>query len=689
MERRQRSSALFDSVPRLTFEALSKIAAQLSVLAFIVLQLLVNPDMTPLLRRLTIVALIVGGTTARPGRYGNSIAWVWLAALAPALLRWLTSREGPVLDVVWMAGLSASLVRTGSWTNWSLPPVWGVFAGGWALTLSLAWPVLLAREIGFDVAVLWDANAINSWGMLSAPQSVSWLLFVVWTQLMGLLWLNAVAARSLRGTTGLVPAGLGLCAGTTLASLVAIYQGVVHLGFLSTEFWASLARATGTMLDANALGMCAALAGPVAFVALHTRGTKAATAIGTVVLAVNLGGVWVSGSRTAALCGAAGATGLVLALWTSSGASRRLLAATFLAVGVALALLVSVTGAVGPVRRLLELPATIGGALDVLFLRDAYGPTAFTMFWDYPLTGVGISAYQVLAPDYRRLLDGGTLPFDTAQNWWRHQLAELGLLGAAIPFAWSGAIAWIVVRGRYAAADRATIIVVRSLLAGIGLGSVLQVPTQNPLVLLWFFLLLGWLILLKQPHAQEGHPPRASMRAAWTTVALAALLYASAHLMLARGTLGVERRAVRAGRDYVVHAHALERRRGGSEFRWTRDRSRFVWPTKMQKLVIEVWAGHPDLKQRPVQVRVATRCGVLLDRSLANSTPVKVAVDLPLGVQAIEVVVDVSRTWRPSEYGSADERDLGVAVSKEFVSGDQPGLTPVPFPSCQVTGPRS
>ena len=53
--------------------------------------------------------------------------------------------------------------------------------------------------------------------------------------------------------------------GATVASLVAVYQGTVDLGLLSTAFWAARMRATGTMLDANAMGVCAALAAPMRF----------------------------------------------------------------------------------------------------------------------------------------------------------------------------------------------------------------------------------------------------------------------------------------------------------------------------------------------------------------------------------------------------------------------------------------
>ena len=59
------------------------------------------------------------------------------------------------------------------------------------------------------------------------------------------------------------------------------------------------------------------------------------------------------------------------------------------------------------------------------------------MIRDTPWTGVGPGMYHVIAPDYWRVMRQMTLAFDNAQNWWRHQVAELGVLGAAPVIAWS------------------------------------------------------------------------------------------------------------------------------------------------------------------------------------------------------------------------------------------------------------
>jgi hypothetical protein len=74
----------------------------------------------------------------------------------------------------------------------------------------------------------------------------------------------------------------------------------------------------------------------------------------------------------------------------------------------------------------------------------------------------------------------------------------------------------------------------------------------------------------------------------------------------------------------------------------------------------------------PVRVTLNTPCGVLLNEALSNPTPVSIGVTLPDGQKALEARLLVSRTWRPSDHGSNDERDLGAAIVAEFV--DDPSL---------------
>jgi hypothetical protein len=652
-------------------ERLSKTAALLSALLIVALQIAVHPDGTATIRALAALALIAGWLGAQFSRQSIHAFWLLVAPLAPAVLRIVTQREGPILDLIWMAGLTGTLLRSVSWSGWALPTGWRVLVGGWALTLSLAWPVIVLREISFDPRLLRDMGAVNSWAQLAAPQVVAWTLHVGLTQLLGLVWLDWLVGRLTAEPERTPRAVHALWIGATIASVVALYQATVDIGFLSTAAWAARARATGTMLDANAYGVLAAIGGPIAVLALRRSRLPRALLISLAVLLIDFAGMWVSGSRTALLCALGGVVGLTAGAWTTGTSRvRRLIPVAAVTAIVIVALLIVASAAVGPVRRLLEQPARSGGLVDSLINRGGYGTIANRIISDYPLTGVGMGGYQVIAPDYWRAMVDEQLPFDNAQNWWRQTLAEFGILGGAAVLVWSAIVAWLVIAGRSRPTQRITSIGVRGLLLGVGACSLLGIPTQTPVVLLAFFVLVAWLSVLVRDPDIPALANRAS--AAWTVVTVLAVAYAGGHVALAQGPLAVRTRVTRAGLSYVAGTYPPEPLADGGQFRWTRDHAELIMRAETPWLVFRVWVNHPDLGSRPVHVQLLTQCGAALDEDLRSPTPVSVAVHLPFGERVVDARIRVSRTWRPSRFGSPDPRELGAAVTTAFVpDGDQ------------------
>ncbi len=641
-------------------ERASKGAVAASTALLVALLLAAHPDLTPSLQAAGTAAAVLGFVAA--GRHADlAVAvWVGLAPICPALLHALTGREGPVLDLIWMAGLTGSLLRHTPWTRWRLPWAWRVPLGGWALALALVWPVLLGREIDFTLAGLTDHNAINSAAGLPAPYAASWLLFVVLTALLGLLWLDWLIDRVDTGT-GAHPARHALWIGATVASVVAVVQGAIDIDVLSTPVWASLRRATGTMLDANAYGATAAIAGPAALALLWTGSRPWHRPAALAVLAVNWAGLWMSGSRTALLCGLAGAAGIAVALRPRT---LRVSLRTVAGAAVLLAVVAVVawsSDAIGPLARLRETPLTRAG-LRSLWDRGGYGIIAMQMVRQYPWTGVGSGTFHVLAPDYWRAISDLALPFDNAQNWWRHQLAELGVPAALALFTWSAVLLRDLAR-RGAGPGRLQRRIAASLLVGLGLSSLLGVPTQNPVVLLWF----GTLCAI----VAGGRPPDTEVAPRWVGVASAAVVavavfHAGGHTLLARGDLSPASRALRGDRDYVVGAWAAEPLAEFDEFRWTGRRAHFVLRRGAPWLAARVWVAHPDVDRAPVHVTMTTPCQVLVDETRRTTEPVDFGLELPDGLDAVNVTVRVSRTWSPADFGSQDRRHLGAGVALDF-----------------------
>ena len=648
-------------------EYASKLAATTSVMLILALMLVVHPDATWLLRLLAITAFAAGWVAVRlpsPVWAGPVQIWLLVAAIAPAVLRLVAAREGPILDIVWMAGFAGALLRAVTWSRWAMPFPWNVLIGGWTLALALAWPVLVAREVAFRVAVFHDAGAINSSSQMSAPQAAVWILYVVLAQLLGALWFEWARdkASQLKPPIQLVHA---LWIGATLASVVAVLQGTVDLGLLNTEFWASLRRATGTMLDANSFGVCAALAAPVGFLGMRALAPHAPAAA-VAVFAINFAGMWLSGSRTALFaCGVIGAAALIVGLWRGRRAASLSMkqTAVWIPIGVVAVLaILLVTATTSPIQRALDIPPGRAG-LAALWNRGGYGPIALRMTREFPLTGVGAGSYRILAPDYWRAMADQSLPLDNAQNWWRHQIAELGVFGGALIIAFSALVAWRVIAGREHGPDVASASTVRGLLIGLGVTSFFGMPTQNPLVLYWFLGLVAWFAWLVPDPLPRRETQAREPRVAWIVATVLAVAYAGGHLLYAAGPLHPAQRAQQASRDYVTGAYPPEPLPQGNEFRWTGQDSRFLWTAKTRFMAIRFWAHHPDVAARPVHVTVTSACDVLFDEDLISDTSMSLGLVIPEGQRTFEADVRVSRTWSP---GEPDHRQLGVGIVADF-----------------------
>jgi len=299
-----------------------------------------------------------------------------------------------------------------------------------------------------------------------------------------------------------------------------------------------------------------------------------------------------------------------------------------------------------------------------LWDRGGYGPIALRMTREYPLTGVGVGSYRLLAPDYWREMSSDSLPPDNAQNWWRHQIAELGVFGGALVIAFSVLVGWRVISGREAGRNVAAASTVRGLLLGLGVTSLFGMPTQNPLVLCWFFALVAWFATLVPDARRESRPAEA--RVAWIVAAALAVAYTAGHLLLAGGSLNVVQRARRAHRDYVVGAYAPEPLPQANVFQWTRQDARFIWSARDRFMVVRFWAPHPDIASKPVHVRLTSRCGILFDEDLTSPESMSLGMALPEGQRTLEASLHVSRTWSPAEAGEADARTLGVGIVADF-----------------------
>jgi hypothetical protein len=405
------------------------------------------------------------------------------------------------------------------------------------------------------------------------------------------------------------------------------------------------------MLDANTFGMGGAIWAPAA-IALAWRLGRGVW-LGALVYAVLASGMWFSGSRTALLALSVGTAGIAIALAERRGIWQPRMAAIALFLGAAVLVLAMAIAPRGgnspsPVQRVFDrLPrleaAEIKRFADEMWTRFGYGQAAATMTAEHPLTGVGVGSFHIVATDYIYRETGRQLAPDNAQNWWRHQVAELGLIGALPPIILSVLIAALVWRGGARVEHIGATIVLRAVLAGVGVASLLGVPTQHPASWLSFVTLLFWLAALSGVKDHDDRTPTG-----WWVAAFAlAIAVGIGQWASANDDLRVPQRALRTG---VPYSYGLSPPEGVSEYgelRWAASRAAAVVAVPNRWLRLTIWAPQPDVTSNPVTMAVSLNHRQVIEHTANSREPVSFYLQLPEGGRWALLELRASREWRP------------------------------------------
>jgi O-antigen ligase/polysaccharide polymerase Wzy-like membrane protein len=659
----------------MTIDRLTKLLVFVSMAVAVVLEAsLMAPGWRPVLP-LTIIALALF----------SLISW-WYPALAASLVLILTYTFPALIFVIlgrfeygtttpWVAALLGVMTPMALRRGWALPGRWRTPLVLWALTVAVLWPIVALREADFHWMTL-DVPRLSVTGLPGVPplNAIMWSLNVALVLGAGILWFDWLCAtfdRAEHGFRTTVIAALGV---SWLAStVIGVYQLLVDVTFLNSGMFGFLQRASGLMFDANPFGVVAALGIPAAAaIALlgSWRGRNLAMFIVAIIAWL---GLWGSGSRTAFAAVVIGGSFtlfyLAEMLIRRHHNTRRMwtLATAMIAIAVVIApLLLQRSSAMGTWQRLRE--SAPGLTLRELWDRNGYGLTAAGMIREHPAVGVGVGAFHYLVHDFSRALGPGFLPVDNAQNWYRHQLVEFGLVGSLGWIWWTLSFGWFVLSSKVSGRTRPAAGALKGALVAIALISMLGMPTQNIALTLTFWTLAFWYLLLAD-EAGTGAPKIAHRSVVpattWIGVASAVAICAAGTAYEARHDLRVPMRAARFGWPYSYGFYAPENGPGG-EFRWAgRNAVAVVDATKpWVKLTIAV--NHADVSRRPVDVTMAVDGAKVLSTTVSNSSLISFA---PVSKGRSRIVVDasVSRVVRPADFGGADPRELGAMVQWEFV----------------------
>jgi hypothetical protein len=637
------------------------------------------PSLWPGFKTDAVVAFVLAAALTAINR--RSIGLILILAYVYPVLIFLNGGWYHVdFDIIWLAALAGAIMPDALRTGWRVPPIWRAPLVLWALVGVIGATIVLTREMDFYLPLLRETHVGNSVTGGGGPAFLSLGLFDVSLSLIvGILWFDWLFGAGLDFHRDVAtPLMLSLLA----LAAVAVYQLFVDFTFLNHNVFGGMGRASGTMFDANASGAIAAFwtGGAIVWANGLRRWRAPAAVVGA--LAAWLA-VWASGSRGAFLS-ATIATAFALyalsgGLWRRLSGMRPWQLAGGAAVVVTMVWLLahSQPQIIGPVTRVREtLPgptiASIRGFAWEAWDRNRYGSIAASGIEQFPLFGVGISSFHMMVNDFVGKGQDPLIP-DNAQNWYRHQLAELGVVGSVGWIAWVLTFGWFVLKPPPRAPVLA--LAVRGTLIGFAFVSLFGVPAQPLAVSFTFWTAAFWYVSL------AGAPPRAPLsREMWGGILAVALLFGVGTLAFARTTLRVPARAQRVGFPYSYGFYYPEPDGEGGEYRWTKQRASMVVAAPAHVVALSVWVNHRDVETNPVDVKAWCDGVLVLNTKLTHTSPVTIFVELPAAESRMIVDTWVNRVVRPRDFGVDDSRELGLMVRWSFLDRVPDGLAAVRVP---------
>ena len=637
----------------------------------------------------TIVAIALETTIA--GRDIAAIPMLTVAAAAigfAAARRWPEPAAGAILALSYLVP-AMYFVAHGHFRLYFLTPWKGAFLGAllagapmtwaaagrlrfalvtWALAVAVTWPMVALREIDWMPWLIWSRPTTPS-SAANAVGTAVWVAQIAQVHLLGLLWVDWIFER-------FAPEGAErfgrfivrpLLMAAVAGALLSIYQGFVNLRFLTLGPWADLGRASGPLADANASGALTALWVAIPLAIATSERQLRATAILAATSACLLLAVWTSGSRTAFFVAAIGLGAIVHLLATGAGRRLRALAATgAVLVAVGAAVIAIRPSVAGPISRAAAMVPNLSSstlrdvAWELLWSRNGYGEIAAVLIRDAPLQGVGVGAFHELGIEYAKSVVGTPVPPDNAQNWYKHQLAELGVIGSVGWIVWVWLFALVLLRARAPAHSRALVLALKYTTAGFGLASLLGMPGQSVVVALTFWTLAAWLLLLTAQHAAAG-----SVSTARSSAGIAPVLVAVFAGMTAWSGFHGFRLPFRAERLNLGYRYGwYEPFDGPSGHSRTSGHAVVVPQASGRWLKLTVWVEHPDADDRPVLARVWIDRVPIVQQRLPKAIRMTKVVELPGEGKRFVLETKVDRTFLPPDrrYG-----EVGLNVDWEYV----------------------
>jgi len=343
--------------------------------------------------------------------------------------------------------------------------------------------------------------------------------------------------------------------------------------------------------------------------------------------------------------------------------------------GAAVFLIFTKNFSIGSLRK----PATLvrmDNFRPMLLVRTEKAWTiALRMMKTYPLTGTGVGSFIIESSNDAKAYAMNIGVPQSAENLFLQLGSEMGVPGILL-FLW---ILWEILRRAVntfhgVPESRFARILIPASLAGL-LAFLLNAQAHSYIgsyeiqYAFWFLAAMAFTVPGGRPRSGESHTSDHRRR-----LAIAALIVIAGGSLLWNSTraLSLAERTRRFGLRQEFGLGLAEKTQDGMDFRWSGRSAGLTLQIENPTIVVPLLASHPDIRKRPVRVRIyittdlRTKPKLVKELRLAENRWERAHLEV-LGYvdKQVLLIFETDRTWNPHKAGvSSDPRNLGLAIGK-------------------------
>lgn len=343
--------------------------------------------------------------------------------------------------------------------------------------------------------------------------------------------------------------------------------------------------------------------------------------------------------------------------------------------GAAVFLIITNKISIGSLRKPATLVRMDNFRPMLLWRTEKAWTIALRMMEAYPLTGTGVGSFIIESSNDAKAYKMNIGVPESTENLFLQLGSEMGVPGILL-FLWI--LFEILLRAvntfRGAPESRFTRILIPASLAGL-LAFLLNAQVHSYVgsyeiqYAFWFLAAMAFVVPGSCP--RSGESPTSDHRhwlaiATLIVIAGGSLLWSSTHAL----SLAERTRRFRLRQEFGLGL--AEKTQDGMDFRWSGRSAGLTLIIENPTIVVPLLASHPDIRKRPVRVRIyittdlRTKPKLVKELRLSENRWEKVNLEvLAYVAKQVFLIFETDRTWNPHKAGvSADPRNLGLAIGK-------------------------